>query len=833
MLHSPAMTSGRDASRRDLIAVALVSATLLMTELALTRIFSVVMYYHFAFLAISIALFGLSASGVFAYVARRWLEPLPASVLLARQCLIYAAGTTVALFVLVRLRVGLNYSPRNLELMLIIYALAALPFFAGGLVITLAVSRFSSRINAVYAADLTGAAVGCLVLIPLLDRVGAPGVVLTAAALALAGAVLFAPPESRARMGGMGALAMIALLAGQFSGLASFDVTDTKGHTTDRVLFSKWNSFSRIGVYERTHGDWSLSETYTGPLPDTRYMDIDSAASTPILHVEPDLANVKYLRYELTALAYHLKEQRLEAGGLGLLKEQGLEARGSRLVKNASQPQASSPQPPGFTALVIGPGGGRDLVSALVFGARHVDGVEINPIIADDVMRDRFRDYSGGIYTHPRIRIVIDDGRSFVRRTPDRYDVIQASLVDTWAATTAGAYTLTENTLYTVEAFNDYLDHLTDDGVLSITRWVLDGLRLITLAQTACEARGWDAASRLAIVQHERVATFLLKKTPFTAAELALLQSESDRLGFRVLYAPAVDGWKPALATDAKIDGVHTDVYASLIRTTNRAQFFADYKDDVTPTTDDRPFYFHTTKLKDQFQVAFGRSMLFGNGLSALLTLMGISAALVVLFVVAPLAIASGPLPRGWFGWLVYFGALGAGFMLIEVSVLQRFVLLLGHPVYSLTVTLFSLLLGTGLGAAWSRRIKDEALGRSAAVALLLVAAVGVFVIAAVTPVIAWAIPFARVTRIGIAVGLLVPIGMLLGIPMPTGLRLLQARAPHMVTWAWGINGALSVLGATLAIFIAMNWGFRAALLAASTAYLMGLVALMTVARQA
>ena len=139
-------------------------------------------------------------------------------------------------------------------------------------------------------------------------------------------------------------------------------------------------------------------------------------------------------------------------------------------------------------------------------------------------MRGQFRDYSGGIYTHPRVRIVIDDGRSFVRRTPDRYDVIQASLVDTWAATAAGAYTLTENTLYTVEAFNDYLDHLTDDGVLTITRWVMDGLRLVSLAQAACESRGWSAADRLAIIQHDRVATFLLKKSPFTSAEVAQLR---------------------------------------------------------------------------------------------------------------------------------------------------------------------------------------------------------------------------------------------------------------------------------------------------------------------
>ena len=178
---------------------------------------------------------------------------------------------------------------------------------------------------------------------------------------------------------------------------------------------------------------------------------------------------------------------------------------------------------------MIGPGGGRDLVSALVFGAGHVDGVEINPIIANDVMRDRFREFSGGIYTHPRVRIAVDDGRSFVRRAPDKYDVIQASLVDTWAATAAGAYTLTENSLYTVEAFNDYLDHLTDGGILTITRWVFDGLRLVSLAQEACEARGWSAADQLAIVRQKDVATFLFKKTPFTAGEIAQLRDDRRR----------------------------------------------------------------------------------------------------------------------------------------------------------------------------------------------------------------------------------------------------------------------------------------------------------------
>src|SRR5499427_8624068 len=283
MLHCQPMTADTPLAPRHLVGISLISGTLLMTELALTRIFSVVMYYHFAFLAISIALFGLSTSGVCAYVFRGWFDRRSTDRLLAVESLIYAAATIVALFVLVRLRVGLSYSRTNLLLMLAIYALAALPFFTGGLVITLAITRFSSRIHAVYAADLLGAAGGCLVLIPLLDRVGAPGVVLAAAAMSVAGALLFAPATIRTQVITAGVVVLAVPFAGQVSGRAGFDVVDTKGHKGDTVLFSKWNSFSRVGVYDRTHGDWSVSLAYDGPHPDTKYMDIDSAASTPIL----------------------------------------------------------------------------------------------------------------------------------------------------------------------------------------------------------------------------------------------------------------------------------------------------------------------------------------------------------------------------------------------------------------------------------------------------------------------------------------------------------------------------------------------------------------------
>ncbi|MBM3819672.1 MAG: hypothetical protein FJW14_11770 [Acidimicrobiia bacterium] len=757
-----------------------------MTELALTRIFSVTMYYHFAFLAISIALFGLSASGVFVYVMRTRLARIDTHTLLAGGALAHAVATLVALALLVDIRVGLNYSPQNLRLMFAIYALAALPFFTGGAVISLAFARLSHRINVLYASDLLGAAAGCLVLIPLLNRLGAPGVVLTAAALSLAAAIAFAPTVRRWTVAAVSAVVLGAPLGAQAGGVDLFDVTDTKGHAQDEVLFSKWNSFSRIGVYDRPHGEWSLSPTYTGPRGETLYMDIDSAAATPILKGTGPNSETEYLRYELTAIGYHLVER-----------------------------------PGGFTALVIGPGGGRDLVSALRFGARHIDGVEINPIIARDVMLGQFREYSGGVYAHPNVSIHIDDGRSFVRRSSTQYDVIQASLVDTWAATAAGAYTLTENSLYTSEAFGDYLDHLTDDGLLTMTRWVFDGLRLVSLAQQAGAERGLDTAKHLAVIRQGAVATLLLKKTPFTPEQSQKLARVADQLGFAVLYAPGVPAslgpWPEP--PEMQRTGTATADYGKLILASDAAQFQERYPLDIRPTTDDRPFYFHTTRLWNQFDVAFGRSMLFGNGLSALLTLMGISGALVLLFIVGPLLVSGGrPGPR-WAGWLAYFAALGAGFMLLEVALLQRFVLLLGHPVYSLTVTLFSLLMGTGIGSLISRRVAPERVKTATMRALIGVCAVALATILVLPVVIDLAIPWPLPLRILTAVAILLPTGILLGVPLPGGMRLVAAQQPDLIPWGWGMNGAFSVVGATLAVFLAMNWGFSVTLSMAALVY--------------
>jgi spermidine synthase len=772
-------------SRATLFGIAATSAALLMTELALTRIFSVTMFYHFAFLAISIALFGLSASGVYVYLMRRRLAARDTMQLLSGAALAHMAATVLALACLVRIEVSLTYSPDNLLRLIAIYLLGAAPFFTGGTVLSLAFARLTARINSLYASDLLGAALGCLALVPLMNLLGAPGVVLTAAGLSAAAALCFAP-AGRARTWAARAASVVlgVPLAMQLAGMEPFEVSAIKGGTREnRLLFSKWNSFSRVGVYDLPHADWSLSPKFKGKPGASLFMDIDASASTPILKGSDDPS---YLRHELTAVAYHLVEQ-----------------------------------PGGFNALVIGPGGGRDVLSALAFGARRVEGVEINPIIVRDVMLERFRDYSGGLYANPKVAVHVEDGRSYVRRSTERYDVIQASLVDTWAATAAGAYTLTENSLYTVEAFGEYLDHLTPGGLVTFTRWVVDGLRLVSLAQEACARRGLDAARHVAIVQHNNVMTFIVKRSAFTPAEVQRLEGVAAQLGFTLLYAPGAPA--PTIKDPPEMRNIGASLadYRALLLAPDREGFLAAYRYDVSATTDDRPFFFHVTRLRDHLRVAFGRNMLFGGGLSALLGLFTISAALVLLFIVAPLAIGGERPRRGWAGWLAYFAALGAGFMLLEVAVLQRFVLLLGHPVYSLTVTLFSLLLGTGLGSFLSRRVPPEAVKRVTLWALVAAALAGALAALVLERLVDFAIPWPLAARIAAAVLLLVPVGVLLGLGLPGGMRLLDRARPEIVAWGWGMNGAFSVIGATAAIFIAMNWGFSVTLLAAALTYLL------------
>jgi spermidine synthase len=484
------------------------------------------------------------------------------------------------------------------------------------------------------------------------------------------------------------------------------------------------------------------------------------------------------------------------------------------------------------TALIIGPGGGTDVVSALYYGAPKVVGVEVNPIIAESIMGKTFADYSGNLYRDPRVHVVTDEGRSFVRRSTEPYASIQATLVDTWAAAASGAFTLTENNLYTVEAFTEFLDHLRADGVLTVTRWYDPGqprefLRLIALAREALERSGVAAADvRKHVVlatDNERRATLLLGKSPFSESDLAKLTETAAEGRLTLLYMPSHG---PSARSGDRF-------LASFLEAPSAREFLDGLSYDDSPTTDDRPFFFYTVRPGDLGSVFANVGSLERNnlGIAVLLGLLGLSAVLTIVLVVLPLLLfrrdvlreSPGPKLRV----LAYFLALGFGFILVELGFMQRFVLFLGHPIYALAVVLAVLLGASGTGSALSgwgsaryglRGFVRRAVGALAVVLILYAVALG--------PVFRLLIGLPLFLRIVVTALLVFVPGLLMGSLLPTGVRNANALGPGMVPWAWGLNGASSVVGSILAVALSMNFGFTLALLAGVVVYALGMLAL-------
>ncbi|HEY6332471.1 MAG TPA: hypothetical protein VI756_24315, partial [Blastocatellia bacterium] len=625
-------------NRRNLfLGISLVTLATLMLELTLTRLFSATMYYHFAFMAISIALFGSGASGVFVYIFRNQLDRVRTADLMSASAVLLALGTILALFVILKNPLRLQGGAENYYRLVKIYAATAVPFFFAGCTVTLGISRFAKDISRLYLFDLAGAACGCLLLIPLLNRIGAINAVLFVAVLAgVAGLVFALAHRSPARLIVSGV--MLAGLAGLFSFNIvenAIDIRMSKGNEEGSLLFSKWNSFSRI--------------TVNGDLADNgAEIKIDADAATSIVKNSNDLAAHEYERKSIEGLAYHLEN-------------------------NAN-------------VLIVGPGGGNDVMTARVFGMQDITAVEVNPIIARDVMSSEpFTTYSGGIYQQPGVHLVVDEGRSFIRGQAAKYDIIQATMVDTWAATAAGAFALTENNLYTVEAFKDYATHLTDDGILTMTRWYFEPpdqlLRLIALTRTMMNELGIDDAARHIMIirdahtgDERTPATYLFKKSAFTDDEVSTIESVAKASNFELLFTPL----------DRK-----DNIFTSLIESDNPAQFYASLEDNVTPTRDNNPFFFNSIRLTALNNTHKGADEWHKTNLGTviLFELLGITAFMVVVFILGPLFIARGKTLAGKttakLSYLAYFACLGGGFIIVEVAMIQKFILFLGHPVYS------------------------------------------------------------------------------------------------------------------------------------------------------
>ena len=765
-------------------------ATLLL-ELSLTRLFSVVFHYHFAFLAISMAMFGLGAGGVFSYLVAEWRWNLFSKL--------GAISALNALVVLMSLIISLSIREKlGFWSLAAVYFPSTLPFFLAGTVVSLAIAESIDRVDRVYFYDLVGAGAGCLLLVPLLNTFGGPNTILATAAFYAAAAAIWYSLASRVdgRVASVALALGLLLLLGYNAKYHIIDVKYAKGKALANEQFVKWNSFSRIAVSP------------------------DKVSRSPVIYIDAD-ASTYVPSYDFDRLSDKDRRSLLDPGP-GFVYQ----------VRPAAK------------TLIIGPGGGFDVARALASGSPSVTGVEINPIIANTVMRGRLKDYSRQLYFRPDVRLVVEEGRSFVRRSPDRYQVLQATLVDTWASTAAGAYALTENNLYTSDAFYDYLAHLTGDGILSFTRWGLDppreSLRLLSLARVALARLGENEPWKNVIVVREgqlsdaggwgAADTVLISRRPFSAEDLARARDAIRRSGFQTIYLP---------------DESIANPFTELLRTRDVAAFERGYSYNIRPVTDDQPFFFYTVQARDlwgylghffhgdqpaasraDFEVNMSVPVMFG--------LLAISLIAVAVILALPPLLLGARLPRDGrlLTFLLFFVSIGIGYILIEIALIQRFVLFLGHPTYALTVIIFSMMIASGCGSFMSRRLVGLSDFRLGVVMAVVAASVALLALVA-GPLTEAGVGWPAWLKVVLTVLLVAPPAFFMGVPLPTGLRLLQVRHEPSVKWAWAINSASSVLGSVGAMFLAIYEGLQRTLIVGGGFYVLALLVLVLLQRAA
>jgi hypothetical protein len=748
--------------------IALGSFSALLLELSLTRLFSVVLFYHFAFLAISIALLGLGAGGVIAHLFKPQLDQWSLRRIAATCCILSALLVPLVLEIILHTPVSLELSGSNFARLSVIYLFSSAPFFLTGLEFSVIFAREGARVSSLYCADLAGGALACLALVPLLNRIGGPNAILFAALSSAIAAVVWSSSVKGRRMAAVLAVLLAALTIANYSGKI-IDVVWAKGIRRTNVEFARWNAISRVEVDRNRDG--------------SRVIVIDADANTFIMNADPRQFPAEQWQSRLMAAA--------------------------PAVVNVLRPDGDY--------AIIGPGGGVDVLRAVANGSHSVTGIEINPIIATTIMRQRYADFAYYLYQRPEVEIHVSDGRSFLRTARTQFDVVQMTLVDTWASTAAGAFALSENNLYTTEAFREYFAHLKPNGMIAVTRWEFqqprEALRVVSVAMEALRRMGIrDAAGHFMVVSEGPlkkdgipVAVFA-KKSAFTTDEEATVAKYVEG------HAPLTLQYSPSHPRE--------NAFSALIRSNDPQDFSRGYDYNVTAVTDDAPFFFFTLKpsrILPSISETGAMDWKVNLGVAVLGMVLVISALAVLLFLIGPLLWRRHAARPG--AALFYFIAIGLGYIVSEVAFIQRFVLFLGHPTYALTVVVFLMLLASAGGSLLSRLLLVQS--ASVWIPLLLIVAALLGYVFLLPLLLSRFVGVAFLLKLLISFALLVPLGFVMGMPFPTGLRCLRGNS---VEWAWALNASSSVMGSVLAITIAIQFGLNMALACAAAAYALALL---------
>ncbi|MDP2652551.1 MAG: hypothetical protein Q8Q08_00810 [Candidatus Omnitrophota bacterium] len=783
------MTS-HSLSPRILYGLFLLSLVTLVFELLISRVMSVIAWYHFSFMAICLALFGLTLGAVIVHKYKdAFLKNYSSN--LRRCAAAFSSALLINLTIVCQLPAFVNSSASGdwqityrYWNILWIFASTALPLISSGVGISLIFTRYAGHANKIYFINLLGSSLGCLLFIPLINSLE---VINSYFILALAGvvtAILFdasAPAAQRKTKHLVGLLLFLAIALCVNLSTDCLKIRWTKGQLVNQAFYKKWNSFSYIRLFEIPGQPapigWGFAPKKQQEVFRNRvkqmYLDIDSIAGTHMTDFEQrDFRKIDFLKYDITSLAHYLVT--------------------------------------GGDMLVIGVGAGRDVLAGLLFGQKTITGVEINEAILN-IHKKVVPHFTGDLSHHPKVTLVHNEARSFINASDKKFDLIQLSLIDTFAATQAGAYALTENSLYTTGAFHTYWDHLTESGVLSVSYWMpLESpehmLRMLGAATESLMRDGVLQPRAHFVLVHtdglfegREVGTLLVKKSPFSAQELHLVKNYCETMGFHLILSPA---------------GSHFPAFREMSDPTGVREYPRHYFRNITPATDDKPFFF----LLSRFDTWEFVKQLWPPNFSAehiLFSLLGLMTILTILFVILPLCRMQQPmkLDTTAIPLTVYFSTIGIAFMFVEMSQVTRLSSFLGHPIYSLSITLFSFLLGSGLGSFFLGRV-DTRRGVTAYSMLFLTIAIGTVLFMA--PALSFFSRHPIGTRMIASIVVVLPLGFFMGSFLPQGIRILDKKNGPIALF-WGLNGAMSVIGSILAMIAQITLGLN-------TTFLIGVV---------
>ena len=781
MVTLPARMIHQDTHINIYAGTFLISFTSLVLEITLTRLLSVIALYHLAFFAVSVAMLGMTAGAVIVYLKPTWFSPEKVDDTIAKACLAFAIVTPCSLFFLTRLPIVTEMTPQNILNLIQLTIACLLPFCCSGIAITAVLTKHKLPIGRLYASDLAGASLGCLFVLGASQIMTAPSLIIVSGFMGALATVSFAWPFGR-----FGLRQVTALTLGIIYVLAVVNIATpyglqpmfVKGRYDDpqNHVIDKWNSFSRVVVYQQQDQPPALWGPGTGaPTKNVLqyYADIDGGAGTFITQFKsPD--DINYLRYDISNLVHYVR--------------------------------------PTGSVCIIGSGGGRDSQSAILFGHENITAIDVNPIFIN-LLQTQFKDFAG-IAGRDGVNLVADEARSYITRTSEKYSVIQMSLVDTWAASAAGAFTLSENGLYTAEAWQTFYNHLTDDGIFTASRHYMPATldetgRMVSLASaTLLESGVREPSKHIAVMAKGWISTLLMSKQPFSAEDVSQLRKISSQMGFDVLILPDEPPQNNVLGSILSAKSV-TDLKAAV----------AVQPLNFQPPTDENPYFFNMLLLNHLEVINWNDKGVLAGNISATYTLAVLILILLlisIIVIIGPLAIRSrfSKEPKQgkilWSGAL-YFALIGAGFMFVEMGLIQRLSVFLGNPLYGLGILLFTIIASAGIGSFFSDRLPlvrwPWIIVYPVCVAILILA------MRFVMPILGSSMAStSTIMKIMVSIGVIAPLGLLMGMCFPTGMRLVRLRRGSETPWYWALNGTFGVLCSALAVFVSIYVSISASL---------------------